>query len=559
MNSKASRYITGSNQAINLVNFDLSRLGALTKVPGSTQLIGATLSGRIGGFYEFEQLSGASYVMTGANTNLYKIVGNSFNSVRAGLTDSGIFSFVTFVDRLFATNGSEFFKFDGVNSSLYSLPPGATPTSLTPAGVGGLSGNLAYAYGYLNDRGYFGPAVNPLTISVAGVASITVNGLTSLLDYGITSIIMYRGFSGGPYFRIGSALPSATSFIDSNLDLGVEVAPEFLWFTMAPQAMDIFNNQLMLVGFSAAPSTFYFSEVGEPEGVLPESFIEVRTNDGDKLTVGKTYYSQFVLCKTRSIHALSGDDPSNFSVREISDQYGCISKRAIAVYEQRCWFLDEKGVCEFDGANVSIVSNPVEDTFKSMNIPVAERLAQMIHVKDRNEVWTAIPTDGASFINTIVVYDYLAKGWYIRNGVAPCSLGVFGGGFTRRAIGFGDFSGTINYFGSSLFSDNGRGITCVVRFPYNSAEQHSTEKVYRRLWLDLDPQLGGVTHTISVNLYANQSDTPSVTTTIVQNSFQNRIDYGVSCKDLAPEFIFSGDGPLRLNGYTLAHRFQRDV
>lgn len=558
MNQKASRYLTSQNDALEIINFDLSRPGSLTKVPGTTQYIGATVSGRIGGFYEFSRLSGASYVITAANTNAYRVSGNSLNAIRTGLTSSGIFDFVTFVDRLFVTNGSEIWKWDGANSTNYSLPAGPTPTLLTDSGSGGMSGTISYAFGYLNDRGYFGPAVNYLSTTITGKAQIVVDGLTAPTGYGISAIVIYRGYDQGPFYGITYINASSTSFTDINFDLGTSVAIDYLHFTMAPQSIELYNNQLFLIGFSASPSTFYYSEIGEPEGVLPESTAEVRTNDGDILTCGKAYYSQLVLMKGKSIHALSGDDPNNFAVREISDQYGCISKRAAATFEQRLHFLDEKGVCEFDGSNVQIASVKIEDTFKAMNLPVCRELAEMIHVKERNEVWTSIAIDGASYLNCIAVYDYVSNNWYLRKGVNASALGIFTGSVGVRSVGFGDFSGALNYFGASFFTDNGRGITTSVKFPYDPAAAHSDQKVFRRLWLDLDPNLG-VTHSVIVNLFADQSATLALGVTFIQTSFQNRIDFGISAKDLSVQFILNEDSPLRLNGYTFAHRYQRDV
>lgn len=561
MNQKASRYLTSPNEALEIINFDMSRPGSLTKVPGTTQYIGATVSGRIGGFYEFNRLSGASYVITAANTNAYAVSGNSLNAIRTGLTDAGIFDFVTFVDRLFATNGSELWKFDGVNSTLYSLPPGATPTSLVVGSSGqanGMSGAIQYAYGYLNDRGYLGPAINTIGDVMTGSTQNIVNGLTAPNGFGISAIVMYRGFSGGPYYGITFLPPSSTSFTDDAFELGTSAAIDYLYFTMAPQSIELYNNQLFLIGFSGAPSTYYYSEIGEPEGILPESNEEVRTNDGDMLTCGKSYYSQLVLMKGRSVHALSGDDAQNFGLREITDQYGCISKRGAASFEQRLHFLDEKGVCEFDGSDVKIVSWKVEDTFKAMNLPVCRDLAQMLHVKERNEVWTSIAVEGASFLNCIVVYDYVANAWYTRKGVAPAALGNFTGSVGVRSVGFGSFSGSLNYFGASFFSDNGQGMTSTVKFPYDPGAAHSNQKVFRRLWLDIDPTLGA-THNVLVNLYSNQSATIALSVTFTQTEFQNRIDFGISAKDLSAQFIFSEDSPLRLNGYTFAHRFQRDV
>jgi len=422
----------------------------------------------------------------------------------------------------------------------------------------GLSGIYTYYFGYLNDRGYLGPAVNGFSCALTSVSAVTIQGLTTPDGFGITALPIYRT---GPNLTtpqlITYAPVGATQFIDGNLPLGTVIANANLYFTMAPQFIEIYNNQAFYGGFSAFPSTVYFSGIGEPEGIGATASFEVRTNDGDFITAGKAYFTNLVVCKQRSIHALSGDNPNNFSLRQISDQFGCIAKRAIATYDNTCFFLDEKGVCEYDGANISIISTRVEPIFRSMNLPVAKQIAQMLHVKARNEVWTAIPINGATFNNTIVVYDYVANAWCRFEVLNPSSLANLTGYLSTKTVGFGDFSGAINYLGASFFSDNGRGMTTVVKFPYKNASQNSTEHMWRRLWIDAD--IFGGTQNILVNCYANQSSLPAFSTTLAAAPFQNRIEFGISAKDLSVELVHNQDSPLRINGYTFAQRFQRDV
>lgn len=565
VNNKASRYLTGENEALRLVNLDLSRPGALTTRPGTTFLYGTTLVGRIGGFYEFSKLNGASYIMIAANTVMYAGDAVSLNPIRSGLANDGIFDFVTFVDRLFATNGSDFFKFDGTNSYPFSLPPGPTLASATPSGVGAsMVGTFTYAYGYLNESGYFGPAANTLNTAAVNNPQVDLAGITTPNGFGITAIVIYRGLVGETLYRIGYATPPATTFSDTNLpgilDPEGNLIPlvDNLYFTLAPQHIELYNNQLFLIGFSSMPSTMVWSEIGKPESILPEYSAEFRTNDGDKLTAAKAFGGQLVVTKQRSVHALSGEDPDNFTIREVTDQYGCVSKRAIATFEQRCWFLDTKGVCEFNGANTQIVSHKIEETFDVMNVDVAAELAIMQHVKERNEVWTAIPTNGSTFLNTIVVHDYDVGGWWTIEGVNASALNVFKGQFNRQTVGFGTYSGTIHYFDSTLYRDGANGMTCVVQFPYKDAG-NSVEQQWRRLWVDLDPQLGGITKILEVKIYPDQGSSAALHRTLVINEFQDRIDFGIPAKDISVEFIYNSDSPLRLNGYTIAHRYQRDV
>lgn len=563
MNTKASRYITPEGQALRLVNFDFTKPGAWTKVPGSTLFVGATVTGSIGGFFQFSRLSGASYIIAAANTNLYTVSG-SFNPIRSNLLNNGLFDFVPFVDRLFCANGQDFFKTDGTASSAFSLPPGATGLSVAAGSPAGLTGYFQYAYGYLNDRGYAGPVGNFVGASIAGSNAI-LTGFTTPSDYGITSILVYRSENNqsANVFQIGSMAAGSATFTDTGFTLTSSINPPYIWFTLAPRFIELFNNSLFMGGFSSLLSSVYFSTIGEPEGVGATASFEVRTNDGDRLSGMKSYLGQLVVSKLKSFHALSGDNPQNYTLKEISTQYGCLSNRAFAVFLDRMHFLDSKGVVEYNGANIQIASMPMEDVFLRMNVTAAIDNAAMLHVKERNEVWTLIPVDGATLNNQLVVYDYNSNSWYERRGLNIRSLALVQTDLPYAYPAYGGYTGSLFKFGPTLRGDNGVGMTCLILTRFHPGEGHSTESLFRRLWLDVDPQPASVGGTVAVSIkfYANQGLSSSVLTrTIYGATWQTRIDFGVPGRDIAFEFShMSETQALRINGYTIAHRFQRNV
>jgi len=559
INQKASKYLTGVNEALDIVNYDFSVVGSLTRRPGTTMYIGITVAGSVNSLYEFTRLSGFSQIIATANTTGYAISGSAINPFISSLQNNSIFSFVTFVDRLFGTDGNTFFRYDGANTYSYSLPPGTTPSVTGNGSGGGITGTFSYAYGYLNERGYLGPAINPQQFSAAGNTQVVLTGFTTPQGYGITAIAVYRtGPNLTTLFLLGYIPPGSTQYIDTGATTMNTIAPTYLWFTMAPYNIDIFNNQLFLMGFSSAPSTFYYSDIGEPEGIQPTDFDEIRTNDGDYLSAGINYLGTYMLFKRKSYFQLTGTDPTNFQVTQVSNVYGCLSKRATTVFESFCWFLDSKGIAQFDGANTNIISQRMEPYFRTMNIDAALTQSIMVHVKDRNEVWTCIPTNGATINNLIVVFDYVANAWGRFTGLNPSSVGIARGSFVEYTPFLGTYAGQINYMGASLFADNGNAITTAVTFPYKSNMERTTEHLWRRLWVDLDP-IFGLTATMLVNLYNNQGGTAAISTTMIVAQYQNRIDFGISSRDLSLQLINSETNPLRLNGFTFAHRFQRNV
>jgi hypothetical protein len=315
-----------------------------------------------------------------------------------------------------------------------------------------------------------------------------------------------------------------------------------------------------MAGFSNMPSRVYWTEIGEPEGVQPTFYAEFRTNDGDRVTGMKVYNGSLVVSKQRSLHRIIGDNPSNFVLQEISTEYGCLSNQAMVVFENVLWMLDQKGIVEYNGANIAMVSEKVEPTFLSMNVPFAIDSAVGIHFKQYNEVWFGIPTEGSTLNKTVVVYDYVAKAWTQYDGINPSNLFSGQGNQNTKTVFYGGYTGALFIVGASLFGDNGNAITCMAFTRWVAPSGQTTESMYRRFWLDIDPILG-ITQSINVNLFTNYS-TASVQYTgmISQSAYQARLDFGLSARTVAAQVVnTSASLPFKINAYTFESRYQRSV
>lgn len=563
INSKVSPYGQGPTEFRDLLNLNFIEPGSLTKRPGTAQYSSATVAGQITGGVEFEKLDGSSYIIASANTNVYKVTPSSFTAFKTGVKSGAIFDFVTFVDRLFGCNGTDFFKYDGTNVYNFSLPPGFTNGwgVTTIASGGSLAAGTYYTgYGYINERGYIGPVSNGITIVINSGDSIFYYGLTTPVGYGITSLQFYRSNAGGvDLFGTTTAPANTTGFTDIGFPLSTLVFNNNTWFTSAPKFMELYNNQLMMAGFSSLLSTIFWSEVGDPEASEPNFNAEVRTNDGDIITGMKAYNNALVITKNRSFHKLSGEDPTNFLLQEVSDQYGCISNQAMVTYNNLLWFLDQKGVVEYNGSNFNIVSNRVEPFFLRMNISAAKQTATAIHYRQINEVWFSIPIDGATLNNITLAYDYVSNAWTRYDGFNAPILFQAKGSLGAKTTFMGGYSGNIFYSGQSLLNDSGNSITCMLDSRFMTAAGETTEEQYRRFFMNLNPVLG-VTQPITINLKTNYSQTIQITRTMYQAPFQSRIDFGLSAKSIAVQMIHvSASLPLKINGYTFEARYQRSV
>lgn len=564
VNLKVSQYNTEKNELLNIVNMDFVTLDALTKRDGTTLYLGATVSGRIGGLYEFDKLSGASYVIATANTNAYTVTG-SFSAFKTGLLNDGLFDFVTFVDRLFMANGQDFFKFDGSQSTNFSLPEGisASGFGITGGGfttAGGLSGVYLAGYGYLNDRGYFGPPSPGITVSLNGISYNTIlyTGMTTPSGFGITAIALYRSEAGLNTMFGSTNIGITTQFIDY-ASLTNREEPGYLYFTLAPKFLELYNNQLFLSGFSSALSSFYWSDIGEPEGVLPESFAEVRTNDGDLITGMRAYLNDLIVAKERSLHKLSGENPDNFSLQQITDQYGCLSNRTMIVYNNTLLFLDSKGIIRYNGANLDVLSTRIEDKLLRMNISAARQNAIAVHDRLKNQVIFFIPIDGATQNNFGIVYDYVADAFSFIEGIDASSIAIIQGALSKKSVVYGGYTGTVANFASDVESDLGQGFTCLIKTGFISLLGQSTEQQYRRFFLNVEPILG-FTQPIGLKFYTDYGATVMATFTIYQQPFQTRVDFGLPAKTFNAEIAhFSPTFSFKCFGWTLESRFQRAV
>jgi hypothetical protein len=329
----------------------------------------------------------------------------------------------------------------------------------------------------------------------------------------------------------------------------------------SPRFLDAYQNRLFLAGFSTAPSTVWFSDIAEPEGYNPDFNFEIRTNDGDFITCIKAYSTEFYIFKQRSFHILNGDDPANFSIRQISDQYGCVNNRCCVLFADQMMFLDPKGIILWNGASISPISDQkIKPIFDRMNLPAAVLEACMVHDKSRNQILISIPIDGSTTNNMMVVYDYLVGAWTTYRNFSASALAQITGRNTTRNAFYGDYQGRVNQFGASFLNDN--GVTVIpywkTRFLHDLGD--STSKTYRRLFLDTDAP-GISTNAFRIDFYQNYGPSIVLSTTMTLTQTQNRIDFGVqNSKSVAFELTgLQMALPLRIHGFTLESRMTRRV
>jgi hypothetical protein len=571
MNSKASVYMNGPMEFRRIVNMHFTNPGALDSRPGSTLAVATALSGPVWSGTEFEKLSGASYLVVSALTELYQQVGSGYTTINQGLLNNGIFDFVPFTDNLFMANGQNFLKFTGSSVIPYGVPQASFGlAAISGYGASALGGSLAaggtftYAFAFVNSLGQMGPISEEYTVSSPTLFAsyFRVPPIAQAASFGIQYIQMFRAVTGTDLAGVtnfaynGSATTVITDVNYPNSDL---VEPTNLFFTLVPEYLELYNNQLFMAGFSGAQSSFYWSDIGQPESVQPESFAEVRTNDGDELSGMKNIGSALIISKFRSLHKLTGDNPDNFLLQEITDQYGCLSNRSMVVFKNRLWCLDAAGILEYDGAQYQIVSSKIEDVFRRMNQPVAVDKAVAIHAREFNEVWFAIPCDGATFNNCVIVYDYDVDCWTTYEGWQIASLFQAKGENSLKPIHYGSMSGMVLQVSQSLTSDAGLAFTCSFEHAWVHPEGQTKQTMYRRFYMNVNPVMDPSAN-INLSFYTDYQASLALQTTISQAPFQSRIDFGINSRSIQAQMSYaSATHQIQVYGFAYQWRFLRSV
>jgi hypothetical protein len=264
--------------------------------------------------------------------------------------------------------------------------------------------------------------------------------------------------------------------------------------------------------------------------------------------------------KEKSFHKLLGNSADTYDLVEISDQYGCLSNKAVVQVKQSLFWLDRKGILEYNGASFDIISTPVEGIFRRMNISAAKENAVAVHHIYRSQIWFGIPVDGSTTNNFTVVYDYSVGGWTFFDGFNPSTYTFAKGALNKPTVWRGDYSGLVHYMGESFYSDSGQAITCMSqsRFQNNGGENQTT--IWRRYFMDM-ATASGVTGVINGTIFTNyDSSTVQGTFAIYQNQFQTRAEMGVQGKAIGVQISHcSASLPLLINGYAWATRGLRNV
>jgi hypothetical protein len=198
-------------------------------------------------------------------------------------------------------------------------------------------------------------------------------------------------------------------YSDKHIVAGVDGQPSRLYISQSDDASAFTRAATLLHNSTEVPGATVFSGT-------TANFIDVRKNDGDKITGVARYQDLIIVFKEKSIYQLTFDENGDPAIDLITGSTGCVSHKSIDNVENDLYFLSREGVRVFGNEadyfaalRTNVISGRIQTLIDSIN-PSYYTKANAIYYD--NKYFLSIPTTGSAIARTLV-YDRRFKAWSI--------------------------------------------------------------------------------------------------------------------------------------------------
>lgn len=534
LNSEASEYTIGENQAVEFVNLRTNRkFGGITKRKTSV-LYGTPGSHSIEGLHRYYQTDGDKYLLAAGSTKLY--VGDddlgTFQTIGQSFTDSKRWTFATYKDIAIGTNGYEQpIKYDG-KTQITANTDGSRTASDVVAELGApfaelntgtaLDASSWYQYKVAFYDGttysYSTARSNPI-LTGSGVYDITLTGIP-FGPNGTTQRIIYRTVGDASraavladtsYYRVATISDNTTTtYNDSVSDATLLADSAPTWATVSagtnvtpPKGKYILvhGERAFIAGNVTSKSDIYYSDTFNPDYFDPESFERVRPDDGDEITFVKTVLGILTIGKTNTIQKFYTDGAiDTWSISAPLSFIGCPAPYTASNSPLGLIYLGRSGIYRFNGQYSQLISDAVNPDILDINPSL---IGSTVGIYFKNEYLLAYPSSesGGASNNRVLVYEIVRDSYAID---------------TKTIDSFSTFdSGTdigVLYYGTSgsdgkIYADEGSGTSLTKRLKsefdlgsYDDARSIG-EEVDPMLEISWDITINGASGTIDSHAY----------------------------------------------------------
>jgi hypothetical protein len=126
----------------------------------------------------------------------------------------------------------------------------------------------------------------------------------------------------------------------------------------------------------------------------------------------RTYADHVIVWTENSMHELWGTEPLNYSLVDVSNEIGCVDKRAHVECNGKLYWMDYKGIYLYTGGIPQLISDKVKKWIDGINWTYKYLICAG---SKGNKVRFAIPYKSTA-VNMILVYDTVKGIWSIEDG-----------------------------------------------------------------------------------------------------------------------------------------------
>jgi hypothetical protein len=241
--------------------------------------------------------------------------------------------------------------------------------------------------------------------------------------------------------------------------------------------------------------------------------IDIRKNDGDKITALGIFQDVVIIFKERSIFQLTFDSSGNPTVTPITYATGCVSQKSVKAVENDLYFLSREGLRVlgnepqyFTAIRTNVLSIRIQPTIDSINKQYYSRANAMYF---DNKYILGIPT-GSSSIDRCIVYDRRFQAFTLWKSFNAMDMVQYIDSSNQLFLYFLDDSGTQVYQRSpGTYADNGAAIEAWV----TGKAQDLGNPDITKFWVDLRTIFRRLQGQITFTVY--QDDGATVGTAVI--------------------------------------------
>jgi hypothetical protein len=396
--------------------------------------------------------------------------------------------------------------------------------------------------------------------SGSGWSSATGATFTAGIDMAFTEarlkLFIWNGTDGGAYFdgaavtRPGT-MPNASFGVyyqNKHIVSGVSGQPSRLYISNIADATDF---TVTTGGTQPQPDSTTDAETGNPNvpgatvfagtpSLTEANVIDVRKDDGDKITGLALFQGLVIVFKERSIYQLSFASDGTPTVTPITYATGAVSHKSIVGVENDVYFVSREGIrvlgnqqgyISSTGSTIRtrIVSIRIQPTMNTIN---AQYFTRMNAIYFNYKYILAVPTSGSA-INEEIAYDTRFDAFVLWKNFNAQAMAIYVDAANTQHLYFLDDGGTQVYQRvDGTYTDNGVAIEAWA----TSKAQNIENPDLTKFWVDLRLMFRRLNGQLTFTLYEDDSLTVG---TAVIGSGSSR---GLGLAKFGAHALFGSDG-----------------